>query len=62
MFTCQINVSIQNVLLTFGLVSTCGEDDDEDDEDQQQEGSEDVAQRQEKVVSLVWHNHIDDLW
>lgn len=42
-------------------MSTGDEDDDEDDEDQQQEGSEDVAQRQEKVVSLVWQNNIDDL-
>lgn len=39
----------------------CDEDDDEDDEDQQQEGSENVAQRQEKVVSLIWQNNIDDL-
>lgn len=42
-------------------MSTGDEDDNEDDEDQQQEGSEDVAQWQEKVVSLVWQNKIDDL-
>lgn len=50
----------EKFLQTFGLVSVCDEDDDEDDEDQQQEGSENVAQRQEKVVSLVRQNNIDD--
>lgn len=50
----------EKFLKTFGLVSVCDEDDDEDDEDQQQEGSENVTQRQEKVVSLVRQNNIDD--
>lgn len=60
-FVRQLNVLIQKFPQTFGLVSMCDEDDDEDDEDQQQEGSENVAQRQEKVVSLIWQNNIDDL-
>lgn len=45
---------------TFGSASACDEDDDEDDECQQEEGGEDVAQRQEKVMPLVWQNDVDD--
>lgn len=41
-------------------MSACDEDDNEDDEGQEQEGGEDVAQRQEKVVSLIWQNNVDD--
>lgn len=46
---------------TFPLVSACDEHDDEHNEDQEQEGSEDVAQRQENLVSLVGQNNGDDL-
>lgn len=48
------------VLQTFAFTSACDEDDDEDNEHQKQEGGEDVAQWQEKVMSLVGQNHIDD--
>lgn len=48
------------VLQTFDFTSACDEDDDEDNEHQKQEGGEDVAQWQEKVMSLVGQNHIDD--
>lgn len=42
-------------------MSACDEHDDEHDEDQEQEGGEDVAQRQENLVSLVGQNNGDDL-
>lgn len=45
---------------TFDSASASDEEDDEDDEGQQQETREHVSQRQEKVVSLVWHYHVDD--
>ena len=45
---------------TFGSAPSRDEDDDEDNECQEQEGGEDVAQRQEKVVSLVGQDDSDD--
>lgn len=45
---------------TFSFSSACDEDDDEDNENQEQEGGENVDQWQEKMVSLVWQDNIDD--
>lgn len=38
----------------------CNEDDDERDDHQEQEGGEDVAQRQQHLVSLVGQDNGDD--
>lgn len=45
---------------TFPLMPARGEDNDKHDDDQEQEGGEDVAQRQQNLVSLVGQDDSDD--
>lgn len=45
---------------TFPLMPARGQDNDKHDDDQEQEGGEDVAQRQQNLVSLVGQDDGDD--